>query len=64
MRLHEDKELFRQAIDNTASYFKIDPSISEIVWTRIDRLISSMAKVQLIKQSTSLHLAEEDDCDD
>ncbi len=29
MRLHENKELFRQAIANTASHFKIDPSIVE-----------------------------------
>lgn len=29
MRLHKDKKLFGQAVSNTASYFKVDPSIVE-----------------------------------
>ncbi len=29
MRLHEDKVLFGQATANTASHFKVDPSIVE-----------------------------------
>ncbi len=56
MRLHEDKKLFGQAVSNTASYFKVDPSIVEkdyYVTMFLEELTKRLPKL-LFKGGTSL----------
>lgn len=56
MRLHEDKKLFGRAVSNTASYFKVDPSIVEkdyYVTLFLEELANRLPKL-LFKGGTSL----------
>ncbi len=56
MRLHEDRALFRQAISNTAGFFKVDPSIVEkdyYVTVFLEKLAERLPTL-LFKGGTSL----------